>query len=106
LGVTQPDGVAAGADAGVAPADPVGATQPAGADAGVDAFAEPVGATQLAVVGAEAVAAPAVPVGVDCNLASNPGEAVPSTGSAWDCSKAEIAARVFGPMKPSAVACR
>ena len=81
-----------------------GATQPvAGAGAG-EALADPAGATQPA--GAEAVADAEALVGVACMLANRRCDGAPSAGSPFACWKAEIAARVFGPMKPSAVSLR
>jgi hypothetical protein len=99
VGATQPDGAGPVADAGVVlGVVPAGATQLEGAAEGAAVLADPVGATQLLVLGAEAVAVGDVPVGVDCSLASNPADGEPSAGSAWDCSKAMIAPRVLGPM--------
>ena len=87
MGATQLEGAGPVADAGVAlGVDPAGATQLEGAAVGADALADPVGATQPLVLGAEAVAVAAAPVGVDCNLASKPADGEPSVGSAWDCS--------------------
>jgi hypothetical protein len=115
-GGTQLDGAVPGAcaDEGVAAGDVVGATQPDGAAAGGCAAAgvtegDVVGATQLP--GAEAMGAGAdeavgALAGVDCNLASIPGDGVPSMGRPCACSKPAIAAWVLGPMKPSAEACR